>query len=73
MIEKTYKCSDCGMVFKLICTETEAKSLAVPCPGCGETKLTETDGEAELVLKSRATEMGCMGCTSENCENCNNN
>ena len=70
MIEKTYKCKACGFLFKLSLLERELQAGGIPCPGCGETDLEETNEEADISVMSRGAECSghCQCCPSrEDC------
>lgn len=74
MVDINVKCGVCGLKFKVSIMEEEFNMAAIPCPGCGELELCETDEDADIVLISRRAECGggCAGCSSrEKCGDAN--
>ncbi|MBE6936377.1 MAG: hypothetical protein E7458_07730 [Ruminococcaceae bacterium] len=70
MLEKTLTCKNCGFTFRLSLTEEEWEKGGIPCPGCAETALEESNEEASAVLSSTIADCsGDCSCCPAACGN----
>ena len=66
MTDKIFHCRNCGLKFRLSLTERELEAGNIPCPGCAECELEETQEDADLVMTSAGAACGslCRACPS---------